>query len=149
MAREFVFRRVVTAVILGSTVSLLAFQAGAEEPMELRRIMQDLGEDMQAVTDGISREDWRLVAETAARIAEHPQPPVTEKVRILTFIGSDVARFRGFDEQTHQAGKALEQAAEREDAQAVIDAFATLQTACLGCHQAFRRPFVEHFYGER
>lgn len=149
MSREFVFRHVVTAVILGSAVSLPASRAGAEEPMELRRIMQDLGEDMQSVTDGISREDWRLVAEAAARIAEHPQPPVTEKVRILTFLGSEAARFRGFDEQTHRAGKALKEAAEGEDARAVIDAFATLQTACLGCHQAFRGPFVEHFYAER
>ena len=104
---------------------------------------------MQIVTDGISREDWKLVAETAPRIAEHPQPPLGEKMRILAFAGSDAGRFKRFDERTHQAAKTLEQAAKRGDGQAVVAAFSTLQGNCLACHQNFRKPFVEHFYGQR
>lgn len=148
--------------LLGSIVSVVAFglagtstspQAWAggnttAEPMELRRIMQALGKDMQMVTDGISREDWRLVVQTAPRIAEHPQPPFAEKMRILSFVGSDAGRFRRFDEETHQAAKALEQVARRGDGQAAIAAFARLQNSCLACHQNFRKPFAEHFYDQ-
>jgi len=81
-------------------------------------------------------------------IAEHPQPPFTEKVRILTFVGSDVSRFKRLDAQTHQAAKELEQAASRGDGQAVIKSFAALQNSCLACHQNHRKPLVEHFYGQ-
>jgi cytochrome c556 len=42
----------------------------------------------------------------------------------------------------------LGQAAANKDAQAVIAAFQTLQTACHACHRDFRKPFVEHFYGK-
>ena len=141
------------AAALGLAVSLIGPEAWADgnataEPMELRRIMRELGKDMQAVTDGISREDWERIAKTAPKIAEHRQPPFAEKMRILAFAGSSSGRFKRFDEQTHQAAKDLEQAARRSDGQAVIASFATLQNSCLACHQDFRKPFVEHFYGQ-
>lgn len=139
---------------LGLAAASIGHQVRAEgsaaaEPMELRRIMQELGKDMQAITDGISREDWERVAKTAPRIAGHRQPPFAEKVRILSFAGSDASRFRQFDEQTHQGAKALEEESKRGNGQAVIASFAILQNACLGCHQSFRKPFLEHFYGQR
>lgn len=118
------------------------------KPLALRKTMQDLGKDMQTVTDGLVREDWGLVAEAADRIADHPQPPMGERMRILTFVGSDVGKFKEYDKQTHHAARALEKAAIDGDGRAVISTFATLQTTCLACHQQFRKPFQEHFYGE-
>lgn len=154
MRNKYFLRNILGTTIFGWVISSMGPQAWADEhagaqPMELRKIMQTLGKDMQVVTDGIAREDWALVAATAPRIAEHPQPPFGEKLRILAFAGGDAGRFRRFDEQTHRAAEALEQTARREDGQAVIAAFATLQNTCLACHQAFRKPFVERFYGQR
>lgn len=119
------------------------------KPMALRKIMRDLGKNMQVVTDGISREDWELVARTAPLIAEHPQPPLAEKTRILAFVGTDVGKFRANDHKTHQAAQALRQAATQQDGPAVISSFATLQASCLACHQSFRKSFQAHFYGIR
>lgn len=143
----------IAATVLGLAATSIGAQAWADvnaaaEPMELRRIMRELGKDMQAVTDGISREDWERVAKTAPKIAEHRQPPFAEKVRILAFAGRNTGRFKGFDEQTHQAAMSMEQAAKRGDGQAVIASFATLQNSCLACHREFRKPFLEHFYGQ-
>ena len=42
----------------------------------------------------------------------------------------------------------LLRAVRRSDGQAVIASFETLQNSCLACHQDFRKPFVEHFYGQ-
>lgn len=141
---------VVAATVFLGGIHAQTWAYGTEaRPLELRKIMKDLGKDMQTVTDGISREDWALVARVAPRIADHPQPPVGEKMRILAFIGSDVGKFKGFDEQTHKAAKAMQAAAERGDGKAVIASFANLQNSCLGCHQSYRKPFVEHFYGQR
>ncbi|MHB1183169.1 MAG: cytochrome c [Desulfobulbia bacterium] len=118
-------------------------------PLALHKIMQDLAGDMQAVVDGISREDWPLVAKNGLRIAGHPQPPLAEKMRILNFIGSDAGKFKGHDEKIHQAGLELKRAAERQDRPTVISAFATLQNGCLACHKSFRKSFQEHFYEQR
>ncbi len=144
------FAATVISSLFASTCSQAwAVDADKAKPLALRKIMQDLGENMRDVTDGISREDWETVAKIAPLIADHPQPPLVEKMRILKFVGADAGKFKGHDEKTHQAARALEQAANRRDGQAVISSFATLQNSCLACHQSFRKPFVEHFYGQQ
>lgn len=126
--------------------------AQAQEParsMVLRSVMQQLGRDIQAVTGAISSEDWALVVDLAPKIASHAEPPVGEKMRILTWLGADAGKFRGFDGQLHDAAIAMGKVASRGDGQEVIAAFGKVQQRCLACHQEFRQPFQEHFYGKR
>ena len=115
----------------------------------LRGIMQQLGEDMQAVTGAISEEDWARVVQLAPRIGKHEEPPVGEKMRILGWLGTDARQFRAMDGDVGKAAAKLQQAAEQDDGQAVIAAFAQVQQSCLACHQSFRQPFVQQFYGQR
>lgn len=120
MSYQFLLRDIFAAAILAVSITSNGLHASEvenskEEPLVLRQIMIALGKDMQTVTDAISREDWVRVAETASIIADHPQPPFTEKVRILAFVGSDAGRFKQFDKQTHQAATIMEQAAKRGD----------------------------------
>lgn len=119
------------------------------EPLALRKIMKELGRNMQAITGAISQEDWVQVVRLAPKVAAHPEPPLTEKMRILAYLGADATKFRNFDAQTHEAALAMKQAAASSDGKAVIQSFARVQESCLGCHQAFRKPFLEHFYGAR
>lgn len=119
------------------------------EPMFLRTVMQQLERDLQSVTGAVSREDWPQVAELAPKIARHPEPPLREKIRILTWLGTDAGKFRSFDTQIHAAAHAMGEAATHDDGQAVIAAFARVQQSCLGCHQGFRKSFQEHFEGQR
>lgn len=136
---------VLVASLIG--IALTAAHAQAAEPLQLRKIMKDLGKSMEIVTDGISREDWSLVEKTSHLIAEHPQPPLPEKMRIITFMGSNMSKFKGFDEQTHEAASEMAAAAQEKHGQKVISAFQKIQSSCLGCHQAFRPEFVANFYG--
>lgn len=129
------------------TLALSATQAQAAEPLELQKVMKELGRNMQVITDGISREDWELVAKTAPLIAQHPQPSLSEKTRIISFMGTKMSSFKAFDMKTHEAAHDLMHAAHEKDGQNVIAAFQKVQTTCLNCHQTFRAPFVEHFYG--
>lgn len=145
---NFFLAMVIGTPLMGGWTQAHADDLDRTEPMALRKIMQGMGENMQAITDGIAHEDWEIVEKIATLLAEHPQPPVLEKMRILKFIGTDVSKFREYDEKTQQAAMALEQAASRGDGQAVISTFATLQNNCLACHQSFRKPFVEHFYAQ-
>ena len=137
-------------LIVAASLIALALSAShvqAAEPLELQKVMKELGRNMQVITDGISREDWESVAKTAPMIAEHPQPPLTEKVRIMSFMGTDMCRFKALDSETHEAAHDLLHAAQEKDGKKVIAAFEKVQSACLSCHQAFRGKFVEHFYG--
>lgn len=123
--------------------------AETAKPMALRAVMDKLGRDMQTVTGAISTEDWKRVAELAPGIAKHAEPPISEKMRILAWLGTDAGKFRGFDGQVHEAATAMGEAAKRGDGQEVITAFSKTQQSCLACHQGFRRSFLEQFYGGR
>ncbi len=127
----------------------MTLRAESAEPMALQGVMQQLGRDMQTVTGAIATEDWGTVAELAPRIGGHPEPPIKEKLRILSWIGSDATKFRGFDVEVHDAATAMKEAAIHGDGRAVIRAFSRVQLSCLGCHENFRQPFIDHFYGQR
>lgn len=137
------------ASMLASAVAVHANAVEPAKPMALQGVMQQLGRDMQAVTGAIATEDWPAVARLAPKIADHPQPPLAEKIRILAWLGGDAGRFRAFDGQVHDAAAAMGDAATRSDGDAVIAAFARTQQSCLACHQSFRKRFVEHFQPQR
>jgi len=117
-----------------------------EEPLMLRQIMRDMGTEMQVIVDAISRENWKTVETSALKIASHPQPPFTEKLRILSFSGSNISQFKQYDSNTHNIAKQLSQTANEKDSYGVTSAFYDLQNACLACHQHFRKAFIKHFY---
>ena len=119
----------------------------ANETTGLQLMMQELNRNMQAVTDGISREDWELVKVTAPRIASHAQPPMSERMRIASFMGTEMKRFKALDGETHQAARELERAADSKNGQQVVEAFGKLQMTCLNCHQTYRSRFIKHFHG--
>lgn len=118
----------------------------AAEPLALQGIMKEMGRNMQVIVDGLSREDYALVERAALAIAEHPQPPFGEKMRILGFVGGDAPRFKAFDGETHDNAMMLAKASADGNGEGSIMAFRKLQSSCLACHQAFRKPFRKHFH---
>ncbi len=110
-------------------VSGQLFAAETAEPLVLQKIMRDMGENMQL-------------------IADHPPPPLSEKIRIMAFAGSNISQFKEHDGKTHNAARTLSETAARQDGYAVIADFATLQNSCLMCHQDFRESFKEYFYAK-
>lgn len=152
MLRTIAFRHLTLAIpiaVVGLAVAIAAFAAEPGRPMAFRGVMQQLGQDMQAVTGAIAMEDWAQVAELAPKIARHAEPPVEEKTRILGWLGPEATRFHGFDHEVHGAADAMGKAASKGDGPAVIASFAKVQQGCLGCHQAFRKRFAEHFDTDR
>ncbi len=130
------------------SIAGLPVASPAAEPLVLQGIMKDMGRNMQAIVDGLSREDYAKAERAALAIADHPQPPVGEKMRVMGFVGGNAPRFKAFDGETHENAKALAKASKNGNGEGAIDAFHKLQTSCLACHQAFRKPFQEHFYGK-
>jgi len=142
-------RKMIFDFLASSCLLFATSGAHAAEPLALQKVMKDLGKNMQVITDGISREDWELVEKTAPLIADHPQPPFGEKMRIMGFVGTNMAKFKAYDGETHDQAQAIGKAARAKDGPGVILAFQKLQTSCYNCHSEFRKPFVEHFYGRK
>lgn len=134
---------------LAAFLGLAASGLQAAEPLMLQKIMKDLGRNMQTITDGISREDWALIEKQAHLIANHPQTALSEKVRIMGFAGTSMTKYKAYDSETHEAAHGLGKAAKSKDGAGVINSFQKLQSACFNCHREFRKPFVEHFYGQQ
>ena len=86
----------IVTVALGSISLSRAFGAADNQPKEkpqtLRNIMKEMGRNLQVVTDGISREDWKLVVETAPLITDHPQPPSQPSQVGLVFAAQPMIR---------------------------------------------------------
>lgn len=142
-------RHFVLSLVSSACLTLAATAVHANEPLVLQKVMKELGNNMQIVTDGISRDDWMLVEKTAQFIATHPQPPAAEKMRIMSFIGANMGKFKAYDGEVHDAAEIMARAARNKDGQGAINAFQKVQTACFNCHSEFRKPFVEHFYTTR
>jgi hypothetical protein len=117
--------------------------------MALQTVMQQRDRDMQIITGALVTDDWVTIARVAPQIARHPQPPISEKMRILGWLGSKAGTFRTFDNEVHDAATSMARAATQADGKAVIAAFAKVQLGCLGCHETFRKPFRDHFHAER
>jgi len=142
-------RNSIINLFVAAGLLLAASGAQAAEPLALQKVMKDLGKHMQTITDGISREDWVLVEKTAPRIADHPQPPMMEKMRIMSFVGTNMGKFKSYDGETHEQAQAVGKAAKAKDGPGVILSFQKLQTGCYNCHSEFRKPFMEYFYGKK
>ncbi|MCF6218944.1 MAG: cytochrome c [Gammaproteobacteria bacterium] len=123
--------------------------AEQSEPLVLQKIMFDMGQEMQNITAGISSEDWPRVEEAALKIADHPKPPVSERMRIMSLLGTEMAAFKEGDMATHQSARKLAEIAKQKNGQAVISAFSVLQNNCLSCHETYREKFQAHFYGKQ
>lgn len=136
-----------SAWLIALACALLPVASSAAEPLALREIMKTMGRNMQVVVDGISREDYGVAEKAALAIADHPQPPFGEKMRVMGYIGGNAPRFKAFDGETHTNATALAMAAKSGNGEDTIAAFHKLQSSCMACHQTFRKPFVEHFYG--
>ncbi|MCL7744371.1 cytochrome c [Guyparkeria hydrothermalis] len=131
----------------GAAGGALADEGAA--PHEFHEIMEDLGDQMVGITEGITHEDWIRVAEHAEAIANHPRPPMSERVRIMAFAGTEVAQFKKYDKEVHEAASSLADTAAGGDGSAVISAFGRLQNGCLDCHAAFRSAYREHFHSAK
>jgi cytochrome c556 len=142
-------RNPVPGMIASACLLFAAGGAHAAEPLALKKIMKDLGNHMQIITDGISREDWSLVEKTAAQIVDQPQPPLNEKVSLLGFMGAQMWKFKSYEGEKVDTALALGKAAKAKNGPGVILAFQKLQTSCYNCHSEFRKPFVAHFYGRK
>ncbi|MEE9320930.1 MAG: hypothetical protein V3U76_10825 [Granulosicoccus sp.] len=124
----------VLAVIAGffTAVSVMA-----DEP-DVKEIMESLRDDLVEISDGLLTEDAERVSLAGARIANHAPVPKRERGIIAKELGSEMGKFKQFDELVHELSKSIEQAAKSEDFARMQTHYKEIVSACLECHTAYR-----------
>ena len=128
-----------------STV-LTAFSASffvvADDPdiTTLKHVMQGLLKDTQELTQGIFLEDFQQIEQAAKRIADHPKPDLSIRMKLIGKLGSDMSRFKSFDMKVHDVAVSISQAAVQRDMSAAIIGYHKLIDGCQSCHSDFKQP---------
>jgi len=109
------------------------------EPGRLLPIMIDLGENMNAISDGLWKEDLQAVSVAALAIAEHPRVSDSERERVQAALGTSFAEFVQGDGRVHETAMRLSEVARAGDVAATLAELTELQSGCVSCHRAFRQ----------
>jgi cytochrome c556 len=116
---------------------LAAPVVAGEGPMN--RMMQGLSENMARINEGIWREDFEAIAGAAEAIAEHPLPPLLQRLELLAQLGTDSSRFMKADKEMQGAALALKEAAGGRQVAEVVSRYQLLQQHCVECHSWYRQ----------
>lgn len=101
-------------------------------------IMEELGTQVGRLAQAIMADDLATAIAAASAIADHPQPTLAERSRLLAHIGADAPAFRAANADVHDAAVAVRTAAQMGDRTALAAAFHRLADSCLSCHTRFR-----------
>lgn len=116
----------------------LPLGAQAAEGGPMRPIMEDMETNMARIAAGIWRESYGEVAQAASQIADHPMPPLLDRLALLAKLGSGAPRFMDADDAMKASALALKAAAEAGQLEQVLSHQQALQKQCVSCHSWYR-----------
>lgn len=126
-------RALISAVLLIVPSAVLT-----AEPLTLQQIMQDLGDNLIEISDGLLTHDLELTAKGAKAIAEHPQIPPEQVQMVAQELGPEMPVFKQFDIRVHNLALEINAAATAGDRKAAVAGFHRLVDGCLACHDAYK-----------
>ena len=115
-----------------------AHEGDSASAQPLLPIMRRLALDMAALQQALWLDDLPAVERHAAAIAQHPNIAPAELRRIEQTLGAETAVFDSIDLAVHEHSVALHEAAQRADAEALLDRLSDVQRGCVACHARFR-----------
>lgn len=104
----------------------------------LRLLMVGLAQDMARINTGIWHEDYDLIQQGAASIANHPKIPPAQIAKIKKTLGAEFQNFVRFDKTVHTTATELVSAAEARNWSGVLTKYTQIRDGCVGCHTAYR-----------
>lgn len=111
------------------------------QPMMAWHQKQNMQEHLvaiQRITDGVAREDWEGIADAATGIESSPQMQ-----QMCEHMGAGAEGFTELALEFHRRADAIGPAAQRHDAQGVLQATAYTLEACTSCHARYRQEVVD------
>ena len=143
MASKYFVGGLIGLVLLGSGVASAQPAQHHAGAADLKVIMRQLGQDMDALSAALWARDFDALGRAATAIAEHPHVSPEEKARVQAALGADFATFAVADRRVHDAAVRTARAAANEDSDQVLSELGSLQAGCVACHDAFRERLRE------
>ena len=104
----------------------------------LRLLMVGLAQDMARINTGLWHEDYDLMQQGGASIANHPKIPPEQMAKIKKALGNQFETFVQFDQTVHKTAAELAEAAANRNLSKVLDTYTRIRNGCVGCHTAYR-----------
>lgn len=104
----------------------------------LKSLMVELGQNMEEISAGIWREDYRLVSQGAAVIAHHPRVSSHEQAIIRDALGDQMKIFAQYDGVVHHTAAEIQRVADAQRMDSILVLYSRLQHGCVSCHSGFR-----------
>jgi cytochrome c556 len=109
------------------------------EPTILKHIMHGMLSDTHQLTQGIFYNDFKQIEHAAKRIAKHPTPSLSTKIKILSNLGSDMSKFKDLDMFVHDTAMNINKAAKQKNMSDTITEYHKLIDGCLSCHRDYQQ----------
>jgi len=106
----------------------------------LKHVMKGLLTDTKLITEGIINEDFNVIEKAANRIANHPAPDLSIKLKLMRSLGSDMSKFKSYDTKVHDISVNLVKSARLKDMESTLVGYQKLITGCQSCHAEFKQP---------
>lgn len=113
------------------------------ESMPLVPMMRLLLSDMYTLDEGIYTENYQMIEEGGAAIADHPVMTEEDKKLIKSLLGDKMKQFVNYDMVVHHHADSIRMAAARQHMDEIIRHYIIVQKGCVDCHTAFRSQVTE------
>lgn len=121
-----------------ATLFISTAPMAADEPKDIQEVMQRIEVNMGKLFSHIMREEFEQIAVMADKVADHEEPPITHRLKIIAELGTDFTDFKKHDDDVHINSVTMEKAAKKRDLEAVIISYGKTVQSCNNCHKTYR-----------
>jgi cytochrome c556 len=118
--------------------------ANAQGEASLKLVMTNLEADMEAIVRALNYGDFETIEARALAIANHEKPPMTQRKKIMNFLGEEMVGFKKGDAKVHDSALKVAEYAAEKDYAGVIEGYGVLLGGCVACHTTYRSRIIEH-----
>ena len=125
-------------LLVALSIITITLPAYADDPKNFKEVMQRIETDMSKLIGHIMKEEYSDIISTAERVANHDEPPIAQRLRLIAELGTDFTNFKSHDDDVHINSVAMQEAAEKKDIDSVIVSYGKTLQSCNNCHKKYR-----------
>ncbi len=111
----------------------------SEDKVTLKSVMQGLLKSHLEVTEAIVLQDFETIQVAAHNIAHHPKPGMGTKMKLVANLGTEMAKFKSYDDVVHNAAVDLEKSAKDKNMDLVLQNYGKILQGCQACHGQYKQ----------
>ena len=126
-------------ILLFSLVFCVSPSSADDDPKNFKEVMQRISVNMADLVDPILKGEFSKVHKIAERVANHDEPPLMLRVKIIAELGMDFIDFKKYDDEVHMNAVSIQLAAKNKDIDGMITGYGKTMQSCHDCHKKYRK----------